>query len=105
VTGSVHVYARCVPDRSIAPRARRDVLVEELGGELVLLDPATGDLHHLDASATLIWVNLDGSDIESVLERVSRTVAVERSVLESDLRDTIDRFLDLGLLEPSVRGS
>lgn len=98
-----HVYACCVPDRATTPRPRADVVVEELEGELVLLDPTTGDLHHLDASATLVWKSLDGRDLDSVLDQLSRTVRLERSRLARDVMDTIDRFLELGLLEPLVR--
>lgn len=86
-------------DDADAPlRTRTDVVVEELDGELIVLDPSTGDLHHLDQSATLVWRNLDGCDQASVVERISTLLGVDRARLEEDVGATIERLVDLGLL-------
>ena len=43
------------------PRVREDLTVVELDGEAVVYDERTGDLHHLNPTATLVFGLLDGS--------------------------------------------
>lgn len=43
------------------PRARDDLTVIELDGEAVVYDEGTGDLHHLNATATVVFSLCDGT--------------------------------------------
>jgi len=43
------------------PRVREDLTVVELDGEAVVYDERTGDLHHLNPTATVVFGLLDGS--------------------------------------------
>jgi PqqD family protein of HPr-rel-A system len=45
----------------LRPRVRTDVTVTELDGEAVIYDERSGDLHHLNAPATLVLGLCDGS--------------------------------------------
>jgi PqqD family protein of HPr-rel-A system len=43
------------------PRVRKDLTVVELDGEAVVYDERTGDMHHLNPTATLVFGLCDGT--------------------------------------------
>jgi PqqD family protein of HPr-rel-A system len=56
----------------LRPRVRTDVTVTELDGEAVIYDERSGDLHHLNAPATLVLGLCDGS---ATVEEMSAAIA------------------------------
>jgi len=44
----------------VMPRRRRDVVEEELDGEVILCVPRTGSLHRLNETAVEVWRRCDG---------------------------------------------
>jgi PqqD family protein of HPr-rel-A system len=56
----------------LCPRVRTDVTVTELDGEAVIYDEQSGDLHHLNAPATLVLGLCDGS---ATVEEMSAAIA------------------------------
>lgn len=56
----------------LRPRVRTDVTVTELDGEAVIYDERSGDLHHLNAPATLVLGLCDGS---VTVEEMSAAIA------------------------------
>jgi PqqD family protein of HPr-rel-A system len=79
---------------ALKPRVRDDLTVVELDGETVIYDERTGDLHHLNPTATIVLGLCDGT---ATVKEFSREIAdafgepvvsVERQVrtLLKDLR-------------------
>jgi PqqD family protein of HPr-rel-A system len=56
----------------LRPRVRTDITVTELDGEAVIYDERSGDLHHLNAPATLVLGLCDGS---ATVEEMSTAIA------------------------------
>jgi hypothetical protein len=78
---------------SQCPLARSERLViEELDGELLVYDSESNLAHALEAEAAALWRACDGrTDPE--------TLAVRSSASEEDVRKTVARLTELGLLE------
>ena len=78
----------------------KEVLVQELDGEMVLLNASRGEYFGLDAMGHRFWVALVES--ESILEasrRLLEEFEVEPDQLEHDLSALIRTLSDHGLLE------
>jgi PqqD family protein of HPr-rel-A system len=86
--------------RAQLPRVRDDLHVVELDGEAVVYDEATGDLHHLNAVATVVLDLCDGS---ATAREVARDVALAFEEappdVERHVRRCIREFRSVGLLE------
>jgi PqqD family protein of HPr-rel-A system len=86
------------------PRSRSDLTVVHLDDESVVYDDESGDLHHLNPTATIVLDLCDGS---STIEELSRTIAdvfgmhVDR--VEPEIRTLIRQFRRGKLLEPADR--
>jgi hypothetical protein len=66
------------------PEARRDkVLIQEVGGELVLYDQRRHKAHHLNRTAALVWQHCDGD----------RTVADLARLLQEEVSPAADEAL------------
>lgn len=80
-------------------------MVEELAEELVVLDPDTADLHHLDAAATVVWRLLEGhTDLDSLVETVAAAVGTEVDRVGDDVAQLVEQLFGLGLLERVTGG-
>lgn len=75
-------------------RPHDDIASVEIDGESVLYDERSGALHHLDATATLVWGCLDGSDpLGDVAADLARAADAPVDVVE---RDVVALAHDLG---------
>lgn len=85
---------------------RSDLAAIELDGELVLYDEHSGEVHRLNATASIVWQCLDG---ESSLTEVAYDLAAAFSVDEADMeRDVVGitaQFAETGLLRDGSRRS
>jgi PqqD family protein of HPr-rel-A system len=83
---------------------RADVTVTELDGEAVIYDERSGDLHHLNGSATLVLGLCDGS---TTLEEMSIAIAeaFERPLREvsAQVSGVLAQLSGAGVIE-DVRG-
>lgn len=88
----------------LRPRVRADVTVTELDGEAVIYDERSGDLHHLNGSATLVLGLCDGS---TTLEEMSIAIAdaFERPLREvsGQVSGVLAQLSGAGVIE-DVRG-
>ena len=76
-----------------------DVLFQEVGGELVLLDMASENYFGLDEVGARIWSLLgEGKSLGAVLEILQQEYDVEPDVLERDVSDLLDQLLKSGLV-------
>ena len=98
MTAGPPVEARSVP----VPRSA--VYSVELDGEAVLLDQDANRLHHLNATATLVWACLDGhSTLEEITADLGAGLGVDPGVVLEDTMAVVRSLADEGLvaLEPS----
>jgi hypothetical protein len=92
-SSAVHLDERFVPAQS------RAVYTVELDGEAVLLDEAANRLHHLNASATVVWACLDGtSTVDEIVADLSAELGHPRDEVLSDTLTVLRHLADEGLL-------
>jgi PqqD family protein of HPr-rel-A system len=85
------------------PTVRRDLTVVELDGEAVIYDEGTGELHHLNPTATIVFGLCDGTaTMRELATDIADAFGVPRDEVESQVRAVVRRFRAAGLLEPSV---
>jgi PqqD family protein of HPr-rel-A system len=86
------------------PRSRSDLTVVHLDDESVVYDEESGDLHHLNPTATIVLDLCNGS---STIGELSTTIAdafgVHRSRVEPEIRTLIRQLRRGKLLEPAER--
>ena len=76
-----------------------DVLFQEVNREMVLLDLRSESYFGLDETGTRIWQLLQsGLTLLDVIEQMLEEFDVQRTTLESDLNELMDRLLDAGLV-------
>lgn len=86
---------------SFSNRARiaPEVMIQEVGGESVLLDLKTERYLGLNEVGTRMWQALSESDsIQAAYETLQAEYDVTPQQLEEDLRDLIDRLLEHELI-------
>lgn len=76
-----------------------DVLWQDVGGQVVLLNVRSGEFHQLDATASRMWVVLvDSPRVTSAADELLGVYDVEDEVLRRDLASLITRLVERGLL-------
>jgi len=76
------------------------VLVQEVGGESVLLNLQNERYFGLDEVGTRIWSALTKEEtIQSAYETLLREYEVEAEVLQSDIEELVQKLLENGLVE------
>ncbi|HEX7120063.1 MAG TPA: PqqD family protein [Longimicrobiales bacterium] len=85
------------PDFTPAYAPASGVVATDLGDELILLDPGSGEMFSLNATGRCIWQALDGGVAAAAAAVVEAfDVAPERA--EADVRALVDDLLGAGLL-------
>lgn len=86
--------------RHLKPGSRRNVVVREIDGEGLLFDPESGDTHHLNETAFLIWQSCDGErSLGDIATRLSEEYDVSVEEAESRAARLLGELYILGLLE------
>ncbi len=76
-----------------------DVLEKELAGEKVLLDLVGENFFGLDGVATRVWQLLQsGAGKKELIKTLLYEYEVERSTLEKDITDLLQRLAEAGLI-------
>lgn len=76
-----------------------EVLFQEVEGEAVLLDLASGQYFGLNPVGTEFWrAAQDTCGVEAIVERLAAGFEVGREELEADLAEFLDDLVDAGLL-------
>ena len=82
-----------------------DVMIQEVGGESVLLDLKTERYLGLNEVGTRMWQALSESDsIQAAYERLQAEYDVTPQQLEEDLRDLLNRLLENALITTEPTG-
>ena len=87
---------------SVLPK-RRELPHRMAGEELLVTDPATGQVHFLNATAALVWENCNGATtLGDCAERLRADFEIPADVnLVSDLSEIVSQLEAQGLLEDS----
>lgn len=81
------------------PSVRKDLTTVELDGEAVVYDETNGELHHLNAAATIVLLLCDGSlSVEEMASAVAEAFGVAVVETLPQIRDAVERFGQAGLL-------
>jgi hypothetical protein len=83
-----------------------EVMLQEIGGESVLLDLKSESYFGLDAVGTRIWqlVGQDGN-LETVHAALLDEYDVDAARLEHDLKELIERLVAVGLVNVEAPGA
>ncbi|MGQ0671114.1 MAG: HPr-rel-A system PqqD family peptide chaperone [Actinomycetota bacterium] len=86
------------------PRAREEGLtIAHLDQEAVIYDERSGDLHHLNPTATLVFQLLDGSaTIKELSADIAEAFGLNPEEVEGQVRSLVRRFRRAGLLDGGV---
>lgn len=80
-------------------RARRDVIGAQVGDDLVLLDPVSGEYFSLNATARFVWDAFQAaSTAEDVTVSFAHAFLVDEGVARSDVAQVIQTLRDARLL-------
>jgi PqqD family protein of HPr-rel-A system len=86
------------------PAVRDDLTVVELDGEAVVYDEETGDLHHLNPTATLVFRLCDGTGTARELAAdIAEAYRQPPHEVERQIRGLLRRFRRAGLLRGPSR--
>lgn len=76
-----------------------EVMFQEVGGEVVLLDLASESYFGLDEVGARIWALLnEQNELQAVYEAMLEEYDVEPEKLEADLLELVERLLEAGLV-------
>jgi hypothetical protein len=85
----------------VKPRRAPDLAVERFDDELVILDLAAMQLHHLNATAALAWELCDGSRrVDDVVAAVALETGMPPGAVDEAIRTTVDQLVARALLVP-----
>jgi PqqD family protein of HPr-rel-A system len=85
---------------ALKPKTRADLAVVELDGEAVIYDETTGNLHHLNPTATIIFNLFDGtSTVKELAGLIEDEFQIPSQEVERQIRDLIKEFRQAGLLD------
>ena len=81
-------------------KKRPDLLIEEIEDEVVIYDPRTQRVHHLNPMASIIW-ELFGvcSCPEEIAREIVDVLKTDSSTVEKDVQETLKQLQKKRLLE------
>ena len=84
-------------------RPRDDLTVVEIDGEAVVYDDATGNLHHLNPTATVVFSLCDGTaSARELAVEISEAFEQPTDEVERHVRRLLRQLRSEGLLEPAT---
>ena len=80
-------------------KPRPDLAIENVDGELIVLDKAAGKVHQLNLSASFVWNCLsDGLAIDEIALMLSEAFDLEPETALSDVQAALAQFEGLALV-------
>ena len=81
-------------------KKRPDLLIEEIEDEVVIYDPKTHYVHHLNPMASIIWELFDVSvSPQEIVKEIVDSLNAESQKVEKDVQETLKHLQKKGLLE------
>jgi hypothetical protein len=91
-----------VPERRVGPPLTGATEVE-VDGRVSVFSPLTRQVMMLNDTASDVWRLADGEhDLDEVTTLLATAYSVEVEDISDDVRATVQRFVDAGLLPPST---
>jgi PqqD family protein of HPr-rel-A system len=88
---------------AVKPKYRQDLTVVELDGEAVIYDDESGELHHLNPTATIVFNLLDGtSTIKELSADIADAFEQPADEVEKQVRTLLREFRKVNLLEGNL---
>jgi PqqD family protein of HPr-rel-A system len=88
------------------PRVRDELTVVELDGEAVVYDERTGDLHHLNPTATLVFGLCDGTATgRELASDIADAYGQPVDEVVEQVQGLLRQFRKAKLIEPGPSGS
>jgi len=85
---------------TMRPRIRSGLAVEQLDGEALIYDEESGQLHHLNPTATLVFSLCDGNaTAREMATDLSELYGVPADEVEPQVRTLIREFRKAGLID------
>jgi PqqD family protein of HPr-rel-A system len=82
------------------PRTRSDLTVVVLDGEAVIYDEGSGDVHHLNPTATIVFGMLDGTvTVDELSADVAAVFGLGEDEAAAHVRGLVDELEAAGLLD------
>lgn len=86
---------------ALKPRIRGDLTIVDLDGEATVYDNASGDLHTLNPTATIVLHLCDGTaTISELSTEIAGAFDMQVQEIEPQVRTLLRGFRKAGLLEP-----
>jgi len=81
------------------PRQREDVNARTVGGEIILLDRASNQIHQLNVTASFVWQRCDGRHTAAAIaEALTAAFDVDPDTARDAITAALRQFDQLGLL-------
>lgn len=82
-------------------RRRPDISENRMGDDLFLVDPVSGEIHHLDMTATALWTLLaEPADMDGIIAIFGAAFPDQSAArLRADLEPALSAMIDGGLVE------
>ena len=81
-------------------KKRPDLLIEEIEDEVVIYDPRTHRVHHLNPMASIIWELFDVcSSPKEIAKEIVDVLKTGSSTVEKDVQETLKQLQKKRLLE------
>ena len=82
------------------PKTRDDFLIQDVDGELLVLDRKYNEIHQLNTTASLIWTKCDGNNsIENIVKILINDFDISLEEATRDTSATIALFQEKNLLD------
>jgi hypothetical protein len=86
-------------------RPRADLNVDDVDGEIVILDRARNEVHQLNQAASVVWSGISADEIidpEALSAHLSVAFGVKAESVGDDVESLLQEFCDLGLLDQTA---
>ena len=81
-------------------RRREDLKIQEIAGEMLLLDQERGEVHHLNQTASFVWHRCDGcTSVAEIVEQVVRTFDVAEETANADVAQTLQQLFAIRVID------
>ncbi len=81
-------------------KKRPNLIVEEIEDEIIIYDPETQSMHHLNPTATVIWELYDVfSSPRDIAKEIAYVLKNDPLEVEKDVHDTLCQLREKRLLE------
>ncbi|HEX5182611.1 MAG TPA: PqqD family protein [Allosphingosinicella sp.] len=79
--------------------AAPEIVWRDVGGDLVLFDPRSGDYHALNASASFVWRRIArGEGVAAIVAEAAASHPDQADAIARDVRAFVESALAIGLL-------